>query len=83
MIEIEYKLKSTLLDYLIDIGSEMIAFVLELTSKDINNDEYVYTHLLRLAKTKLQKYKQNHSVLKEKKLFDIHEFNNKSNVISK
>ncbi len=68
----EYKTKSVMLEYFLEVGGEMISLITENNFKfNPNHDEIFYDHFIKVVKTRQQKYKQKLSKWKENKLFNI------------
>ena len=80
-MEIEYKEKSVLLDYFIEIGSEIIKSFREnniktdnfVISRSIWDNTNIYDSLYKLTKQIQKKYKDKICIMKERKIFDLTE----------
>lgn len=82
LLEIEYKEKSVLLDYFLEIGAEIIKKFRDCNIKNDNfllnrsvwDNEKIYDELYRITKEKHKKFKEQFSLIKDKKIFEINEF---------
>lgn len=82
LLEIEYKEKSILLDYFIEIGSEIIKTFRDnnfksdqfVICRSIWNDISIYDSLYKVTKDSQRKYKERFLIIKEKRIFDVSEY---------
>lgn len=69
----EYKTKSILLEYFLEVGGELIAFVTEqnFMFNDHYQNEGLFDHFFKVVKARQQKYKQKLIKWRENKLFNF------------
>lgn len=69
----EYKTKSVLLEYFLEVGGELIAFVTEqnFMFNDPYQNEGLFDHFFKVVKARQQKYKQKLIKWRENKLFNF------------
>lgn len=71
MVELEYKQKSIILEYFIEIGGELVSLLQELGVRESKGSDFLNEHILKLVRSRQHKFKQKLIRWKDQKLYDI------------